>query len=59
MLSQETNDSKIIECINRLEKLGDQAMQACKQAGNSLDQDMQNAIKQAHEELSTLKHRLH
>lgn len=59
VISQETNDSKIIECIDRLEKLGDQAMQACKQAGNSLDADMQDAIKQAHDELSSLKHRLH
>lgn len=59
MLAQETNDSKIIECIDRLEKLGDQAMEACKQAGNSVDKDVQNAVKQAHDELSNLKHQLH
>lgn len=59
MLAKETNDSKIIECIDRLEKLGDQAMEACKQGGNSVDQDLQSAVKQAHDELSSMKHQLH
>lgn len=59
VLTQETNDDKIIECVDRLEKLGDQAMQACKQAGNSVDQDVQSAVRQAHDAISDLKHRLH
>lgn len=59
MLSQETDDSKIIECVDRLEKLGDQAMEACKKAGNSVDQDVQSAVRQAHDALSDLKHSLH
>ncbi len=59
MLAKETNDSTIIECIDRLEKLGDQAMEACKQAGSSVDQNLQSAVKQAHDQLSNLKHQLH
>jgi ABC-type transporter Mla subunit MlaD len=59
VISQETNDNKIIACIDRLEKLGDRAMEACKQAGNSVDQDVQSAVKEAHQALSDLKHRLH
>lgn len=59
MLSQETSDSEIIDCIDRLEELGDQAMEACKQGGNSVDPDLQHAVKQAHDELSSLKHQLH
>jgi ABC-type transporter Mla subunit MlaD len=59
MLAQETNDNKIIECVDRLEKLGDRALQACKQAGNTVDEDVQSAVKQAHDEIADLKHRLH
>jgi ABC-type transporter Mla subunit MlaD len=59
ILAQETNDNKIIECVDRLEKLGDRAMEVCKQAGNSVDQDVQSAVKEAHGALSDLKHRLH
>jgi ABC-type transporter Mla subunit MlaD len=59
VLAQETNDNKIIECVDRLEKLGDRAMQACKQAASSVDQDVQSAVKQAHNDIADLKHRLH
>ena len=59
VIAQETNDNKIIACVDRLEKLGDRAMQACNQAGNSVDQDVQSAVKEAHQALSDLKHRLH
>ena len=59
MLDQQANDNRIIECIDRLEKLSDQAMQACKQQGNAIDSDVANAVKQAHAELSDMKHRLH
>lgn len=59
VLAQETNDNKIIECIDRLEKLGDRALRACQQAGNTVDQDVQSAVKQAHAAISDLKHRLH
>jgi conjugal transfer/entry exclusion protein len=55
---QEQNDSRIIECVDRLEKLGDRAMQACRQAGN-IDQGMQQAVQEAHDAISDLKHRLH
>lgn len=58
MLEQEQNDNRIFECVDKLEKLGDRAMQACKQAGN-IDNDMKQAVRQAHDAISDLKHRLH
>lgn len=58
MLEQEQNDNRILECIDRLEKLGDRAMQACRQAGN-IDDQMQDAVRQAHDAIADLKHRLH
>lgn len=58
VLEQEQNENRIVECIDRLEKLGDRAVQACRQAGN-IDEQMQKAVQQAHDAISNLKHRLH
>ena len=59
LLASEKNDNRIIECVDRLEKLGDRAMHACSQAGNTVDDQVRAAIKEAHDALSDLKHRLH
>lgn len=59
MLMEEQNGNRIVQCIDALEKIGDRAMQACKQAGNSVDDQLQKAVKDAHDALSDLKHRLH
>jgi len=58
-LASEQNDNRIIECVDRLEKLGDRAWHACSMAGNSVDQQVRSAVKEAHDALSDLKHRLH
>lgn len=58
VLEQEQDENRIVECVDRLEKLGDRAMQACRQAGN-IDEQMQKAVQQAHDAISDLKHRLH
>jgi hypothetical protein len=58
-LATEQNDNRIIECVDRLEKLGDRAWHACSMAGNTVDEQVRTAVKQAHDALSDLKHRLH
>lgn len=59
MLANEQNDNRIVQCVDRLEKLGDRAMHACKQGGNNVDEQVQAAVKEAHDAISDLKHRLH
>jgi hypothetical protein len=59
MLEREQNDNRIVQCIDRLEKLGDRAMQAFLQAGNTVDEKVQDAVRQAHDGISNLEHRLH
>lgn len=46
------------EYVETLEELGDRAKQACEEAGN-VSPELRNAVQQAHEELSSLKHELH
>jgi predicted site-specific integrase-resolvase len=59
MLATEKNDNRIIQCVDRLEKLGDRALHACAQAGNTMNEQVQAAVKEAHDAISDLKHRLH
>lgn len=59
LLANENNDNRIIECIDSLEKLGDRAWHACSMAGNTVDDQVRAAVKEAHDALSDLKHRLH
>lgn len=59
LLASEKNDNRIVQCVDRLEKLGDRAMHACTQAGSTVDEQVQKAVKEAHDALSDLKHRLH
>ncbi|HEV2611657.1 MAG TPA: hypothetical protein VGU61_15415 [Noviherbaspirillum sp.] len=59
MTIQQTQDEEQIrQCIDDLEQLGDQAKDACERAP-SLDDEIKNAVMQAHRELSDLKHQLH
>lgn len=59
LLANEKNDNRIIQCVDRLEKLGDRAWHACSQAGSTVDGQVRAAVKEAHDALSDLKHRLH
>jgi len=54
----ETDDERIRQCADKLEELGNRAMQACKHAAN-VDPHVQNAVSQAHDAISSLKHQLH
>lgn len=58
-LASERNDQRIIACVDRLEKLGDRAWHACSMAGSGVDEQVRAAVKEAHDALSDLKHRLH
>lgn len=59
VLANEKNDNRIVQCVDHLEKLGDRAWHACAQAGNNVDEQVKAAVKEAHDALSDLKHRLH
>lgn len=48
-----------LQCVDRLEKLGDRALHACTQAGNTVDEQVRAAVKEAHDAIADLKHRLH
>lgn len=58
ILEQENNDNSIVQCVDRLGKLGERAWQACEQAGH-IDKQVYGAVQQAHDAIATLKHRLH
>src|SRR5690349_21148569 len=48
IFEQEDNGNRIVQCIDRLEKLGSRALQACRQAGH-IDEQVQSAVQQAHD----------
>ncbi len=56
---QSQDETRIRECIDDLEELGDQAKRACEQSSGTLNAEVRNAVMQAHQELSDLKHQLH
>lgn len=55
---QGQSEEQIRQCVSKLEKIGDRAMQACSQ-GDYVDQQVQNAVRQARKAISTLKQQLH
>ena len=57
-LQQTQDQQSIIQCVDELEELGDKAKAACEKGGN-VDQQVKQAVLQAHQELSQLKHQLH
>lgn len=58
LLQQSEDESTIQQCIDDLEELGDQAKDACERS-DTVDEEVKNAVMQAHRELSDLKHQLH
>ena len=58
MIETDTAEDHVRDCVDRLEELGDRAMRYCNEA-RVLDQTVQNAVTQAHDMISTLKHQLH
>jgi hypothetical protein len=57
-LENEDNDNRIIQCIERLEKLGDRALEACHEAGDTVDPLVEDAAQQARDAIADLKRRL-
>lgn len=52
---QQAGQDDFRQQVMQLEQTGDRAMQACRQAGNSVAPQAQQAIKRAHDEISSLK----
>lgn len=59
MVEQGEDDGQIRQCVGKLEKLGDRAMQACSSHGDYVDDQVQNAVRQARKAIATLKQQLH
>lgn len=55
---QSQDENQIVQCVDELEQISDRAERAMQNAG-SVDDDLRNAIDEAHRELSNLKHQLH
>ncbi|MES2935138.1 MAG: hypothetical protein V4805_16810 [Pseudomonadota bacterium] len=55
---QSNDPSRIRQCVDELEQLGDLAKQACQTTSN-VEPALKNAVMNAHDELSDLKHELH
>lgn len=58
-MMQSQDENQIRQCVDDLEQLGDRAKDACEQSSGNLDNELKNAVMQAHRELSDLKHQLH
>lgn len=57
-IMQSEDESRMIECVDDLEELGDRAKRACEMSEN-IDEGLKDAVMQAHRELSDFKHQLH
>ncbi|WKB51765.1 hypothetical protein [Eleftheria terrae] len=58
MMQTDDDEQHIRQWVGTLEALGDRAMAACRRAGD-MDDSLAQAVRQAHDELSQLKHQLH
>lgn len=52
---QQQGQEGLRNAVMQMEQEGDRAMQACRNAGNSVDPQTQQAVKRAHDEISGLK----
>lgn len=59
MAQQSSDQGQMVGCVDGLEQIGDRAMQACQKAGGQLDPQVQQAVKRAHDEISSLKKQMH
>lgn len=56
---QGAGEPQLVGAIDKIEETADRALQACRDAGDNIDPDLQQAVKRAHAEASRLKHELH
>jgi hypothetical protein len=52
---QQQGQDGLRQAVMQMEQTGDRAMQACRQAGNSVDQQTQQSVQRLHDEVSSLK----
>ena len=52
---QQAGQEGLRNAVLQMEQTGDRAMQACRSAGDQVDQQTQQAVKRAHDEISGLK----
>lgn len=58
IIQESVDEDHVRQYVDDLEQLGDRARDACQLAHN-VDDELKNAVMQAHSELSELKRRLH
>lgn len=51
-------NSALRQQVAQLEQTADRAMQACRQAGSQVDQQTQQAVQRAHQEISSVKQQM-
>lgn len=56
---QSSDESRIRQCVDELEMLGDEAKQACGTAAGQVTPKLKDAVVKVHDVLSDLKHQLH
>ncbi|HEU5295774.1 MAG TPA: hypothetical protein VFU71_13415 [Burkholderiaceae bacterium] len=59
MARQSNDGNQLTSQIDRLEQTGDRAKQACQRAGSAVDPQLQSAVMQAHDQISSLKKQMH
>jgi len=59
MAQRSTDQGQLTSSIDQLEQTGDQAKQACRRGGASVDAQLQSAVMQAHDQISNLKKQMH
>ncbi|MEJ5991144.1 hypothetical protein WG902_14170 [Ramlibacter sp. PS3R-8] len=52
---QGQNQDSLRQAVLQMEQAGDRALQACRKAGSSVDQQTQQSVQRLHDELSSLK----
>lgn len=55
---QQQGQDALKQQVMQMEQTGDRAVQACRQAGNGVDPQTQQAVQRVHDEISNLKHEM-
>lgn len=58
IFAAQQESEELVDCIDRLEEMGDDAKRACQMASN-LSADTRDSVLDLHKQISTLKHQLH
>jgi hypothetical protein len=55
---QSSDEARIVQCVDDLESLGDEAKRVCRMDAQ-MEPRLKEAVTRVHDELSDLKHKLH